>query len=92
MSIKIVKNKVAPPFKVVELDLIFSEGISKELDLLDASLHFNVIKQNGSWFAFEDANFAQGRDQALQCLKADAVLTDKITASIHKAIAAEKTK
>lgn len=92
LSIKIVKNKVAPPFKVVELDLIFSEGISKELDLLDASLHFNVVKQNGSWFAYKDANFAQGRDQALQCLKADAALADKITASIYDAIAAENTK
>ena len=69
LSIKVVKNKVAPPFKTVELDLIFSEGISKELDLLDASLHYNVVKQNGAWFAFNDANFAQGRDQALQCLK-----------------------
>ena len=92
LSIKVVKNKVAPPFKVVELDLIFSEGISKELDLLDASLHFNVVKQNGSWFSFEDANFAQGRDQVLQCLKADTVLADKITASIHAAIAAENAK
>jgi recombination protein RecA len=92
LSIKIVKNKVAPPFKVVELDLIFSEGISKELDLLDASLHYNVIKQNGAWFAYNDANFAQGRDAALQCLKTDAALTEKITASVYDAIAAEHVK
>ena len=92
LSIKIVKNKVAPPFKVVELDLIFSEGISKELDLLDASLHYNVVKQNGSWFSYNDANFAQGRDQVLQLLKTDDVLTGKITASVYDAIAAENVK
>jgi recombination protein RecA len=92
LSIKVVKNKVAPPFKVVELDLIFSEGISKELDVLDASLHYNVVKQNGAWFSYNDANFAQGRDQALQLLKTDAALVNKITASIYDAIAAENIK
>lgn len=69
VRIKIVKNKVAPPFKQVELDLLFSEGISRELDLLDAALHFKVITQSGSWFAFNDEKIAQGRDQVLQQLK-----------------------
>ena len=92
LAIKVVKNKVAPPFKVVELDLIFSEGISHELDVLDASLHYNVVKQSGAWFSYNDTNFAQGRDQVLQCLRADTAFTDKIVASIHAAIAAEKTK
>jgi protein RecA len=92
LSIKVAKNKVAPPFKVVEIDLIFSEGISKELDLLDASLHYNVIKQSGAWFSYNDTNFAQGRDQVLQCLKADTAFADKIEASVHCAIAAEKAK
>ena len=92
LSIKVVKNKVAPPFKVVEIDLIFSEGISKELDLLDASLHYNVVKQSGAWFSYNDTNIAQGRDQALQLLKADAVLAEKITASIYEVIAAEHAK
>ena len=67
--VKVVKNKVAPPFKSVELDLLFNEGISKELDLLDAALHFKVLVQSGSWFAFEGENIAQGRDQALKLLK-----------------------
>ena len=48
---------------------MFSEGISKELDLLDAALHFKVITQSGSWFAFNDEKIAQGRDQVLQQLK-----------------------
>jgi recombination protein RecA len=69
VRIKVVKNKVAPPFKQVELDLLFSEGISKELDLLDAALHFKVIVQSGSWFSFNSEKIAQGRDQVLQYLK-----------------------
>lgn len=68
VSIKIVKNKVAPPFKRVELDLIFSQGISKELDLLDAALHYEVLGKSGAWFSFEGKNIAQGREQALQYL------------------------
>lgn len=76
--VKVVKNKVAPPFKTVELDLLFNEGISKELDLLDAALHYKVLVQSGAWIAFEGANIAQGREQALKVLKADKDLTNKI--------------
>jgi recombination protein RecA len=69
ISIKIVKNKMAPPFKKVELDLLFSEGISHYLDLLDAALHFGIVKQSGAWFSFEDEKIAQGRESALEYLK-----------------------
>src|SRR5205814_2309261 len=69
VRIKVVKNKVAPPFKQVEVDLLFSEGISKELDLLDAALHYKVIVQSGSWFSCEGTKIAQGREQVLQYLK-----------------------
>src|SRR5579863_4657303 len=65
IAIKVVKNKMAPPFKRVELDLLFSEGISRELDLLDAALHYNVVTKSGAWLAFNGSNIAQGRDQAL---------------------------
>lgn len=88
LLVRVVKNKVAPPFKNVELDLLFNEGISKELDLLDAALHYKVVQQNGSWFAFDNANVAQGRDQVLQCLKTDTGLANKIAACVHQAIAA----
>ncbi len=67
--VKLVKNKVAPPFNKVEIDLLFDEGISKELDLLDASLHYQVIEKTGAWLSFEGAHIAQGRDQALHYLK-----------------------
>jgi len=72
VKIRVVKNKVAPPFKVVELDLMFSEGISREFEILDLSIKHNIIKQSGAWFSYEGSNFAQGRDQAYQVLKKDA--------------------
>lgn len=69
VAVKVVKNKVAPPFKRVEVDLLFQEGISRELDLLDAATFYNVIEKSGAWFSFDGEKIAQGRDQALQYLK-----------------------
>jgi recombination protein RecA len=89
VRVRVVKNKVAPPFKQVELDLLFSEGISRELDLLDAALHFKIIVQSGSWFAFNDAKIAQGRDQVLQYLKTGQAF-DAIHVKVMEAITAEK--
>jgi recombination protein RecA len=76
--VKMVKNKVAPPFKKVEIDLLFDEGISKELDLLDASIHYQVIEKAGAWFSFEGDRFAQGRDQALHYLKTNKEVAAKV--------------
>ncbi|MBT3456389.1 recombinase RecA [bacterium] len=78
IAVKVVKNKVAAPFKRVELDLLFTEGISRELDLLDAAIHFKVIKQSGSWFSLGDKKFAQGREQALSFLKEHSDTADAI--------------
>lgn len=89
VRVRVVKNKVAPPFKQVELDLLFSEGISRELDLLDAALHFKIIVQSGSWFAFNDTKIAQGRDQVLQYLKTEQSF-DAIYAKVMEAVVAEK--
>ena len=89
VKVRVVKNKVAPPFKQVEVDLLFGEGISKELDLLDAALHFKVITQSGSWFSFNDAKIAQGRDQVLQHLKKHDVF-EAISAKVAEKIAVEK--
>ncbi len=90
ISVKIVKNKVAPPFKRVELDLLFNEGISKELDLLDAALHYNVITASGSWFSFDGQKIAQGRDQALAYLKENPSAAKRVAELVHEAIAAGK--
>lgn len=89
IRVKVVKNKVAPPFKKVELDLLFNEGISKELDLLDACLHYGVIKQAGAWFSFKESKIAQGREQAIKFLKENQDVTDKIFA-VLKAEMVEK--
>jgi recombination protein RecA len=86
--VKIVKNKVAPPFKSVELDLLFNEGISKELDLLDAALHHKVLVQSGAWIAFEGTNIAQGRDQALKLLRTDKNLMANINAKVRELVKA----
>jgi len=78
VAVKVAKNKVAPPFRRVEVDLLFNEGISKELDLLDAALHYGVVKKSGAWLSFEGINVAQGRDQMLQYLKSTPEGVDKI--------------
>ncbi len=83
IAVKLVKNKVAPPFKRVEVDLLFSEGISRELDLLDASIHYNVIEKAGAWFAFEGAKIAQGREQALSYLKANQDVADRVLEKVN---------
>lgn len=89
IRIKVVKNKIAPPFKQVEIDLIFGEGISKELDLLDAAIHYKIIIQSGSWFSCDNVKIAQGREQVLQYLKAPEVFA-KIYKMVINAINVEQ--
>ncbi|MDQ5940422.1 MAG: recombination protein RecA, partial [Candidatus Dependentiae bacterium] len=60
--VKVVKNKVAPPFTKVEVDLIFGFGVSREFDLLDMALQHNIVTQNGAWFFLGEEKLAQGRD------------------------------
>lgn len=85
IAVKLVKNKMAPPFRRVEVDLLFNEGISKELDLLDAALYYKAIEKSGAWFAFEGENFAQGREQASQYLKDNAEVAAQILDKVNKA-------
>ena len=88
VKVKVAKNKMAPPFKVVELDLLFGEGISRELDLLDAAVAYKVIVQSGSWFSCDGEKIAQGRDSVLQVLKAQPDFVERIATKVHAAIAA----
>lgn len=90
VAIKIVKNKMAPPFKRVLVDLLYNEGISKELDLLDAALEFGIIKQSGSWFSMGSEKIAQGRDQVHQTLKSNQEFAGKVHADVLAAINAGK--
>jgi recombination protein RecA len=68
--VKVVKNKMAPPFKEVEFDIIYGEGISKEGDLLDSASKFNVVEKSGTWYTYRDERLGQGRENAIQWLKA----------------------
>jgi recombination protein RecA len=78
VAIKVVKNKMAPPFKRVELDLLFNEGISPQLDLLDAAIAYDIVTKSGSWFAYDGDQIAQGREQALRFLKDNKDICDQI--------------
>ena len=91
IAVKVVKNKMAPPFKRVELDLLFSQGISRELDLLDAALHHQIMTQSGAWFALAGEKIAQGREQALSYLKQHSEIAEKIRKKIIE-LAAESKK
>ncbi len=75
--VKIVKNKVAPPFKTVEFDIMYNEGISKTGDLIDLGLEFGLIKKSGSWFTFEEDRF-QGKDQFRKKLKENSEMMEKL--------------
>jgi recombination protein RecA len=86
VAVKAVKNKVAPPFKATEIDLLFDVGISPELDLLDAAIEYGVVTKNGAWLSYEDKNFAQGRDSAYQILKENKAFAEKLTAEVKEAM------
>jgi recombination protein RecA len=84
IAVKIVKNKMAPPFKRVEVDLMFGEGVSRELDLIDAGVACGVIKQAGSWFSFGDEKLTQGRDQLRALFKEN----KELAATVRKKVLA----
>ncbi|HEV2916248.1 MAG TPA: recombinase RecA [Candidatus Babeliales bacterium] len=69
VAIKIAKNKVAPPFKRVEIDLMFGSGFCRELEIIDSALAHGIITKSGAWFAYQDKNVAQGREQMLVYLQ-----------------------
>lgn len=84
IAVKIAKNKVAPPFRRVEVDLLFTEGISHELDLLDAAIHYGVMQKSGAWISYEGNKIGQGRDQALLVLKQDKALAKEILLKVKE--------
>lgn len=84
--VKIVKNKVAPPFRVVEFDIIYGEGISKIGELIDMGVDLGVIRKAGSWFSYEDTKLAQGREATKDILKDNPELLAKIEAAIKEKI------
>jgi recombination protein RecA len=67
-KVKVVKNKVAPPFKIAEFDIVYGEGISKAGDLLDLAVENNIVDKSGSWYSYQDERIGQGRENAKRFL------------------------
>jgi recombination protein RecA len=89
-KVKIVKNKVAPPFTEAEFDIMYNEGISSTGALLDLALEKNIIEKRGSWLSYKGNQMAQGRDAAKEVLKNDAALYDEIETAVKAALDAPK--
>jgi len=84
--VKVIKNKVAPPFRKAEFDIMFGEGISKTGEILDLGVEYNIIKKSGSWFSYGDTKLAQGRDASKAVIKDNPELAAELEAKIVDAI------
>ena len=84
--VKVVKNKMAPPFKKAEFDIVFGEGISKVGEIVDLGVEYNVIGKSGSWFSYNDQKLAQGREATKQLLRDNPELCEEIEAKIREAL------
>ena len=82
--VKIVKNKVAPPFKEAEFDIMFGQGISKEGDILDLAADAGIINKSGAWYAYEGNKIGQGRENAKQYLKDNPAVCDEIAEKVRE--------
>ena len=89
-KVKIVKNKMAPPFKKAEFDIVFGEGISHAGEVIDLGVELDIIKKSGSWFSYGDTKLAQGREAVKQLLSDNVELCDEIEAKIRAALAEMK--
>ena len=87
VRVKVVKNKVAPPFRKAEFEILFGEGISKYGELVDLGVEHGIIQKSGSWFSYEGTKLAQGRDATKAMLKDNPELCDEIEAKIMEALA-----
>jgi len=91
VKVKVVKNKLAPPFQVAEFDILFAEGISKEGSLLDAAVDLGVIEKKGTWFNYKEARLGQGREAARAYLSSNAKLCDELELLVLKTHKEKKT-
>ena len=89
-KVKVVKNKVAPPFKVVEFDIMYGEGISKVGEIIDLGVELEIIKKSGSWFSYEGAKLGQGRDTVKQMLLDNPELSAELEKKIRARFAEDK--
>lgn len=89
VGVKVVKNKVAPPFRTAEFDILFNEGISKEGSILDVGAEFGIVKKSGAWYEYSGEKLGQGREAAKQTLRQKPALRDEIDKKVRQ-FAAEK--
>ncbi|MBQ8866316.1 MAG: recombinase RecA [Bacteroidaceae bacterium] len=89
-KVKVVKNKVAPPFRKAEFDIMFGEGISRVGEIMDLGVEYGIIKKSGSWFSYNDSKLGQGRDACKQILLDNPELAEELEALIMEAIKAKK--
>lgn len=85
-KVKVVKNKVAPPFKTAEFDIMYGEGVSKTGEILDLAVEFEIIKKSGSWFSYSDTKLGQGRDAVKSLIKDNPELADELEQKIKEHI------
>ncbi|WP_090996719.1 recombinase RecA [Pedobacter insulae] len=90
IKVKIVKNKVAPPFRIAEFDIMFGEGISKTGEIIDLGVDFNIIKKAGSWFSYGETKLGQGRDAVKQLLLDNPELSEEIETKIRAEVTGDK--
>jgi recombination protein RecA len=85
-KVKVVKNKVAAPFREAEFDIVYGEGISREGDLLDLAVNQNILEKSGAWFSYKGERIGQGRENARQFLKDNKDVTTRLEAEVRKAL------
>ena len=88
--VKVVKNKVAPPFKTAEFDIMYGEGISKVGEILDIAVEHDIVKKSGSWFSYDDTKLGQGRDAVKALIKDNPELQDELENKIKAILKASK--
>lgn len=84
--VKVVKNKVAPPFRMAEFDIMYGQGISKVGEIIDIGVNYEIVKKAGSWFSYQDTKLGQGRDAVKALLLDNPDLMDELETKIHAAI------
>ena len=87
--VKVVKNKVAPPFRLAEFDIMYGQGVSKVGEILDVAVEHEIVKKSGSWFSYEDTKLGQGRDAVKQMIKDNPELMDELEAKIKVVLKGE---
>ena len=90
VKVKIVKNKVAPPFRIAEFDIMFGEGVSKSGEIIDLGVEYNIIKKSGSWFSYGESRLGQGRDAVKQLIMDNPELAEELEAKIKETVTGDK--